>query len=110
MHRCTVSCRLDADSKLPWLSRSSVDAPRVISRRSTRCRTTILGSMAVDRIDDGLWPLAPGDTTSMFESGWFWCALHGGFKVKEGSELLWAIPWWQWEVSLFERIQQSYVD
>lgn len=93
MHRCTVSCCLDSDSKLPWLSKSSVDAPRVISRRSTRCCTTIPGSMEVDSIDAGLWPLAPGDTTSILKGWVLGKALHGGSKVKGDCELLSVIPW-----------------
>lgn len=67
MHRCTVSCLFEADSKLPELCKSSVEAPSVTSSKSTRCRITRSGSMVVTELEDGACPLAPGDTTSIVE-------------------------------------------
>lgn len=63
---------------LPLLSRSSVEAPNVTSRRSTRYRTTRFGLMIAGPGEEG-WPLAPcpGETTSMMERHRLSVVLHG---------------------------------
>ena len=70
MHHWTVSLLLASESRLPLRSKSSVDAPNVISRRSTRCRTTRSGSIDAGAGGGGVCPLAapcPGVATSMME-------------------------------------------
>lgn len=64
---------------LPLPSRSSVEAPNVISRRSTRYRRTRFGLMIAGPGEEGGWPLAPcpGETTSMTEGHGLSVVLHG---------------------------------
>lgn len=53
---------------LPLLSRSSVEAPSITSRSSTRYRT-IKSGLIIGGPEEGGWPLTPcpGETTSMLE-------------------------------------------
>ena len=69
VHLWTVSLFLASESKLPLRSKSSLVAPKVISKRSTRCRTTISGSIIAEAVEGGGWPLTPcpGVATSILE-------------------------------------------
>ena len=80
VHLWTVSLFLASESKLPLRSKSSLVAPKVISRRSTRCRTTISGSMIAEADEGGGWPLTPcpGVATSMLEEHELSEDLHEG--------------------------------
>ena len=78
MHRCKVSLFLDSESMLPLLSRSSLEAPSMTSRRFTRYRTTNSGLTIAGPEVGGGWPLAPGpgETTSMMEGHGLFVVLH----------------------------------
>ena len=67
MHRRNVSSFLEEENKLSEPSRSSEEAPKVISNRSVRCCTTVSGLIAVEVAEASGWPLAPGEATSMVE-------------------------------------------
>ena len=75
---------------LPSLSKSSVEAPSIISRRSARYRTTKSGLVNVGAGDEGGWPLAPwpGETTSMMEERGLSVDLHEVIAQQSNSNLL----------------------
>ena len=85
MHRCKVSLFFDAESMLPLLSRSSIEAPSITSSRFTRYRTTKSGLMIAGPEVEGGWPLAPcpGETTSMMEGHGLFVVLHEGYGGTE---------------------------
>ena len=69
MQRCIVSEYFALDSRLPALSRSFLNAPRVIWSTSVKCWTITLGSAAGGG-SGGAVPLgAPGERTSISRSG-----------------------------------------
>lgn len=70
---------------LPFLSRSSIEAPSITSRRFTRYRTIKSGLMNAGPEVEGEWPLAPspGEATSMMEGHRLVVVLHEDYGGTE---------------------------
>ena len=75
---------------LPLLSRSSLEAPSIISSRSTRYCKTDSGLMIAGPGEEGGWPFAPcpGETTSMMEGQGLSVVLHESLEQQSNFKML----------------------